>query len=258
MPAPLPAQPSLLTVAADTAEAAIHLTAYGCAVLPDVFNHDELEQLIQLLNRAEATSTNFRRTKDLFAIRNLLGEIPDLQALLFTPKLQQLAAALFPTTPHLTKAIYFDKPAQSNWLVAWHQDLMISVNQRQEAPGFGPWTDKQGDVSVQPPRAVSENICTLRLHLDDCDASNGALKVVLGSHRHGAILAQELPQYTLHAVACPVPAGGVMLMKPLTLHASNRSTSPRSRRVIHLEFSSLALPYGLQWREQLPLFSTTV
>ncbi|WP_188815442.1 phytanoyl-CoA dioxygenase family protein [Hymenobacter cavernae] len=240
-------------MADDLAGAATQLATQGCAVLPEVFSLSEVEQLLRTISAAEATSSNFRRTQDLFAIRNLLSEIPNLQALLFTPKLRQLLATLFPTTPHLTKAIYFDKPAQSNWLVAWHQDLMISVNERLSAPEFGPWTDKKGDISVQPPRAISEGICTIRLHLDDCDATNGALKVVPGSHQHGAIPATELPAYTADAVSCAVPAGGVMLMKPLTLHASNRSTSLRPRRVIHLEFSSLDLPYGLQWRERLAL-----
>lgn len=237
----------------DVAGAATQLHTQGCAVLPAVFSSAEIAQILQVIETAETKSDNFRRTHDLFAIRNLLGELPNLQSLLFTPKLQQLLAALFATTPHLTKAIYFDKPAQSNWLVAWHQDLMVSVDKRVDAPGFGPWTDKKGDVSVQPPRAISENICTLRLHLDACDATNGALKVVPGSHRHGAILAAELPTYTGHAITCPAPAGGVMLMKPLTLHASNRSTSPYPRRVIHLEFSSLDLPDGLQWRERINL-----
>jgi hypothetical protein len=50
-------------------------------------------------------------------------------------------------------------------------------------------------------------------------------------------------------VTCAVPKGGVMLMKPLILHASNKSTSERNRRVIHLEFSDIDLPDGLDWRE---------
>jgi hypothetical protein len=41
-----------------------------------------------------------------------------------------------------------------------------------------------------------------------------------------------------------------MLMKPLLLHASSRSTSARPRRVIHLEFSNVELPQGLAWRER--------
>lgn len=54
-------------------------------------------------------------------------------------------------------------------------------------------------------------------------------------------------------VTCAVPAGGVMVMKPLLMHASGRTTNGLSRRVLHLEFSSAALPEPLQWAEYLPL-----
>ncbi|UOR06405.1 phytanoyl-CoA dioxygenase family protein [Hymenobacter aerilatus] len=247
--------PVLFPVAPNApAAAAEQLALNGCATIPQVFSIQEVTQLLQIIDKAEATSHNFRRTQDLFAIRNLLGEIPELQRALFTPKLRQLLDTLFPnTTPCLTKAIYFDKPAQSNWLVAWHQDLMHNVNQRLDFLGFSPWSTKSDNVSVQPPREILESICTLRLHLDDCNATNGALKVVPRSHQCGAIPAANLPAYTLNAITCPVPAGGVMLMKPLTLHASNRSTSARPRRVIHLEFSAAELPSGLHWRERLPI-----
>ncbi|MDF7812010.1 phytanoyl-CoA dioxygenase family protein [Hymenobacter sp. YC55] len=227
------------------------LATVGYGVLPDIFSAEEVAALLRTVEAAETTSPNFRRSQDVFAIRNLLGEIPALKEQLLTPKLRQLLAVLFPsTTPHLTKAIYFDKPAGSNWLVAWHQDVMIAVDGQLDLPGYGPWTNKQGETTVLPPRQILESIVTIRLHLDDCDATNGALKVVPGSHQHGVIPNDQHPAYTPHVITCAVPAGGVMLMKPLTLHASNRSTSTRPRRVIHLEFSAAELPQGLQWRER--------
>ena len=136
---------------------------------------------------------------------------------------------------------------------------MIAVDQRQALPDYGPWTTKQGEVTVLPPRHVLESIITIRLHLDACDATNGALKVVPGSHKHGVIANEYHPIYTPRAITCPVPAGGVLLMQPLTLHASNRSTSTRPRRVIHLEFSATELPARLTWRERphLPLPQTS-
>lgn len=235
-------------------QAALSLQEKGHATLPNFFSPEEIQALLHTIEAAEATSSNFRRSQDVFAIRNLLGEIPQLQEQLLTPRLRELLAAFFPeATPHLTKAIYFDKPAGSNWLVAWHQDVMISVDRRQELPGYGPWMSKGSDVTVLPPREILESIVALRLHLDDCDATNGALRVVPGSHRHGVIPNDQHPAYTPAAVTCEVPAGGLMLMQPLTLHASNRSTSSRPRRVIHLEFSAAELPGGLAWRERLEI-----
>ncbi|RPD47948.1 phytanoyl-CoA dioxygenase [Hymenobacter sediminis] len=232
-------------------DAVYTLREQGHATLPGVFSPAEVASLLQTIEGVEANSANFRRSQDVFAIRNLLGEIPQLREQLLTPRLREVLGALFPdATPHLTKAIYFDKPAGSNWLVAWHQDVMISVDRRLDLPGYGPWSSKSGEVTVLPPRQILEGIFTLRLHLDDCNETNGALRVVPSSHRHGVIPNEQHPIYTPQAVTCPVPAGGLMLMQPLTLHASNRSTSNRPRRVIHLEFSAAELPEGLQWRER--------
>src|SRR5690606_27292073 len=48
---------------------------------------------------------------------------------------------------------------------------------------------------------------------------------------------------------CHVKVGGVMFMKPLLLHASNRTTNGMKRRVIHIEFSKRELPGDLNWSE---------
>lgn len=229
------------------------LRTAGHATLAALYTPGEVAALLACVESAPATSPNFRRSYDVFAIRNLLGEIPALGPLLATPALRSVLGELFLAGCHLTKAIYFDKPAGSNWLVAWHQDLMINVAERAEAPGFGPWTAKAGWVAVQPPVAVLENPVTIRVHLDDCDATNGALKVVPGSHRGGVVPAETIAHHTAGATVCAVPAGGAMLMKPLLLHASNRSTGARPRRVMHLEFSAEELPAGLAWRERLAL-----
>jgi hypothetical protein len=229
------------------------LAAIGYAVLPALYTAAEVAALLRCIGAAPAAGPNFRRSQDVFAIRNLLGEVPALWPLLATPAQRELLGELFPAGCHLTKAIYFDKPAGSNWLVAWHQDLMINVDRRADLPGFGPWTAKAGWVAVQPPVAVLENTVTIRLHLDACDATNGALKVVPGSHQRGVVPAEAIAAQTAAATVCAVPAGGAMLMKPLLLHASNRSTSDRPRRVIHLEFSAAELPAGLAWRERRAL-----
>ena len=229
---------------------AAQFAAAGFAILPKLYAPAEVAALLHCVESAPASGPSFRRSAEVFAIRNLLGEIPALWPLLDTPALRGLLGGLFPAGCQLVKGIYFDKPAQSNWLVAWHQDLMINVEQRADQPGYGPWTSRAGWTSVQPPVAVLEDVVTIRLHLDDCAADNGALKVVPASHRRGAVAAPDIAALTPAATVCAVPAGGAMLMKPLLLHASNRSTSARPRRVIHLEFAAVELPAGLAWRER--------
>ena len=50
---------------------------------------------------------------------------------------------------------------------------------------FGPWTTKQNQYAVQPPLEILQNIFTIRIHLDETNSENGALKVIEKSHLKG-------------------------------------------------------------------------
>jgi len=152
------------------------------------------------------------------------------------------------------KSIYFDKPAGSNWFVSYHQDLTISVNAKIDLGGFGPWTVKQDQYAVQPPLQILENNFTIRIHLDDTDENNGALKVIPGSHLKGVCRQNTTSLLPDEEIVCRVNKGGIMIMRPLLLHASERTTNAKSRRVIHVEFSKCSLPKPLQWSEKADLF----
>jgi ectoine hydroxylase-related dioxygenase (phytanoyl-CoA dioxygenase family) len=163
--------------------------------------------------------------------------------------LKQIITNLFGNEYFVVKSIYFDKPEKSNWFVACHQDLTISVNKKTEIPGYGPWTVKQNQFAVQPPTEVLQQSFTIRIHLDDTDFTNGALKVISGSHNKGVYRAETINWETEKEDVCDVPKGGVMFMRPLLLHASNRSTGNKRRRVIHIECRRVELPKGLEWAE---------
>jgi ectoine hydroxylase-related dioxygenase (phytanoyl-CoA dioxygenase family) len=92
---------------------------------------------------------------------------------------------------------------------------------------------------------------TIRLHLDDTPASNGALRVIPGSHRFGRIPAAALAGYEKeNEVVCECMAGDAVLMSPLLLHSSRRSVTPERRRVIHFEYARSAdLDRRLTWFE---------
>ena len=52
---------------------------------------------------------------------------------------------------------------------------------------------------------------------------------------------------SVDAVDCCVDAGGVVVMRPLTVHASSKATSERPRRVLHIEYAdSLDVVPGLR------------
>lgn len=220
----------------------------GFSVINDIYSPEEIAVIGGAIEQVDTAKPTFRKSKELFAIRQFLREIPKVFPLIFNAKLRSLIDEIS-SDAFVVKSIYFDKPAQSNWFVAWHQDLTISVKERKDTPGFGPWTIKQNQFAVQPPLPILENIFTVRIHLDETDSSNGALRVVPGSHRKGILLPHQLDWEKEESVTCDVAAGGVMLMKPLLLHSSARSNGNHRRRVIHIEFSNVELPDGLSWAE---------
>jgi len=184
-------------------------------------------------------------------LRNLLQSSPLVAEVAAADSLKQILRAALGTDAFPVRSIFFDKTADANWSVAWHQDLHIAVAARVETPGFGPWTVKAGVPHVQPPLEVLDGMATLRLHLDDCDETNGALKVIPGSHALGILAGSEFEAWKRRAaVTCSVPKGGAMLMRPLLLHSSSPALQPTHRRVLHIEYATGELPDGLQWFER--------
>ncbi|MGH7130738.1 MAG: phytanoyl-CoA dioxygenase family protein [Phycisphaerales bacterium] len=179
-------------------------------------------------------------------VRGPLGIEPRLCAALDFEPVAQVVGAVGSGRAKLVRSILFDKTPDANWLVPWHQDVAIAVRERREADGFGPWSVKDGLVHCQPPVEVLESMFTLRLHLDPCGPENGPLRVIPGSHRHGITDADITEAQRTNAVECTTPAGGAVLMRPLTLHASPKASSPAHRRVLHLEFATCDLPGGLE------------
>lgn len=223
----------------------------GFSVIPGVFEREELNAIPQLIDQADSSRSSFRKTDDLFAIRQFLKEVPSVKDVLLVKKLVSIIEHIFGTDYFLVKSIYFDKPGASNWFVSYHQDLTISVDRKIEAEGFGSWTLKQDLFGVQPPLEILENIFTMRVHLDDTDGNNGALRVVPGSHRKGIYRPGAINWENETEVTCSIPAGGIMIMRPLLLHASSRTINQSRRRVVHLEFCNRELPAPLKWAERI-------
>jgi ectoine hydroxylase-related dioxygenase (phytanoyl-CoA dioxygenase family) len=223
----------------------------GFAVINNIYSRVEIDEILNLINKTDTQADTFRKTDDPFAIRQFFKTLPEAAPLVLTQKLNELISGIFGQGYFIIKSIYFDKPAKSNWFVAYHQDLTISVNQKAEVPSFIHWTKKQDQFAVQPPIALLEHNFTIRIHLDDTDEDNGALKVMPGSHKNGVLRLDDFDRSRKDEVYCKVNRGGVMIMRPLLMHASDRTINNRQRRVIHIEFSKADLPLPLQWSEKL-------
>ncbi|ANH80537.1 phytanoyl-CoA dioxygenase [Niabella ginsenosidivorans] len=225
----------------------------GFAIIPDIYTPGVIDTLIAAISNTDTHHNTFRRSKDLFAIRQFLKEIPEVLPLIFNERLKAVINEVFGSIYFVTKSIYFDKPETSNWYVAYHQDLTISVDKKINTDGYSLWTVKQGQYAVQPPVEILENNFTIRIHLDDTDEYNGALKVIPGSHKSGILSPDRFNKHREQPTICKVPRGGIMIMKPLLLHRSGRTVNKKRRRVIHIEFSDAGLSGGLHWSEQLIL-----
>ena len=223
----------------------------GFAVADCVYSADEVQNILAAIEEADTSKDTFRKTNDLFAIRQFLREVPSTFDLIFNDKMKEVIKEMIGDNFFVVKSIYFDKPETSNWFVSYHQDLTISVDKKLELDNFGPWTTKQNQFAVQPPTEVLENITTIRIHLDNTDENNGALRVVPKSHLKKIYRPETIDWNVEVETTCAVKRGGLMFMKPLTLHCSGKTTNNKKRRVIHIEFSNLELPPELKWAEKL-------
>ncbi len=231
----------------------IDLEKNGYLVLKRLYSETEIGQILDCISNVQKDKGSFQKTKDLFAIRQLNNVIPKLNKVLFNIELTALLSNFFDSEYFLTKAIYFDKPSESNWFVAYHQDLSISVDKKVDVDNYVNWTFKKGQYGVQPPIKILEDTVTIRIHLDHTDKNNGALKVIPKSHLKGIYRPESIDWNTETEHICEVEKGGVMLMKPLTLHASNKTVNNKQRRVIHLEFCNHELTAPLNWLERFDL-----
>jgi ectoine hydroxylase-related dioxygenase (phytanoyl-CoA dioxygenase family) len=234
------------------------INSKGYTIINQVYTESEIDNLISLIeNRTKNNPENatFRKSQDLFAIRQFHKEVPETLDFIFNQSLKGIIENTFGKGYFITKSIYFDKPEKSNWFVAYHQDLTISVDKRIEIDNFENWTVKQNQFAVQPPVAILEDNFTIRIHIDKTTKDNGALKVINNSHSKGILRIENLDFENEKETICEVEKGGIMIMKPLLFHASNKTTNNERRRVVHIEFSRQELPDGLEWSEKTILLN---
>jgi ectoine hydroxylase-related dioxygenase (phytanoyl-CoA dioxygenase family) len=225
------------------------LDRHGFALHDNAIPLVQLEPLIQAVEGRSELHHDAPRRRRTSSVRNLTRHLPRVADLAASVSVRNLVEPILGSAALLVRSILFDKHPGANWGVAWHQDLAIAVRERREVPGFGPWTIKGGLHHVLAPAEILGTMLTVRIHLDPCGEANGALRVLPGSHRYGRLSDAELEHLRESGTPwiCELPAGGVLLMRPLLLHASSPAKQPIRRRVIHLEFAAHPLPGGLEW-----------
>jgi ectoine hydroxylase-related dioxygenase (phytanoyl-CoA dioxygenase family) len=209
----------------------------GFVVLPDIVTPNEVADLLEeipreVLQRKKAGVRNFLGTASVSALAH--GSV-----LLGTAR-WVLGDGAFPF-----RATLFNKSQDANWLIPWHQDTALPLQEKRETPGWGPWSVKEGVTYAHAPANALNQVLALRIHLDDSTAENGPLRVLPATHLMGVLSDDAVSQLAAQqsAVSCLVAKGGVLAMRPLLIHASSKSTALKSRavmnrRVLHIEYAA--------------------
>jgi ectoine hydroxylase-related dioxygenase (phytanoyl-CoA dioxygenase family) len=204
----------------------------GFAIVADLILANEIVDL-----SAEFSQASLQRSRA--GVRHAL-KLPSVAALANGSRLVGIAQDILGGEAVPFRATLFDKSAEANWLVAWHQDTALPLRQRSEKPGWGPWSVKEGVVYAHAPAEALMRVVALRIHLDDSGAANGPLRVLPGTHRAGVLTDEQIRAlgHEVPAVDCLMTKGGVLAMRPLVVHASSKSQSEMVRRVLHIEYTN--------------------
>jgi Phytanoyl-CoA dioxygenase (PhyH) len=211
----------------------------GFTIIESVLSPDRIEATIAHLDSISLDRAGTRNLLDYTWCGELVAEL----------RSHLIIAELLPCNNVAVQCTLFEKTVAKNWLVPLHQDLSIPVRERCDNIHLSGWSQKEGILYVQPPIEVLESLVAIRIHIDDCNSDNGALRVVPGSHDRGRISPADIPTLKMDngEQLCTVKQGGALVMRPLLLHASSKATNPNRRRVLHFLFGSASLPLGLEW-----------
>jgi ectoine hydroxylase-related dioxygenase (phytanoyl-CoA dioxygenase family) len=204
----------------------------GYAIAPQIVTAEEIARLLFDLEQSASQRTRA-------GVRHLLSNsaVAEFAA---DRRMLGIAQSILGSDAFPFKATLFDKSSDANWLVTWHQDTALPLREKHETPGWGPWSTKEGMIYAHAPVNALESVVALRLHLDDSNNNNGPLRVIPGSHCQGILSDKQVENIVDKGepVTCLVEQGGVIVMRPLIIHASSKSQSDKPRRVLHIEYAT--------------------
>lgn len=232
------------------------LATRGFGLLPGAVELSTIERLRGLCRDALSDSDDHRRARSsrghVYAARNLLDAIPEVKIFWRGGVIEETLRQVLGERFGLVRVLFFDKPPDRTWALAWHKDTAIAVCEH-AAPSahFLRPTVKAGVPHVIASDTILSRMLTMRVHLDEVTDENGPLRVIPESHRSQACEALGIERAeTIHA-----SAGDVLAMRPLISHSSGASLpgTTRHRRILHLEFAAdPTLPDGYCWHDFIP------
>jgi len=104
---------------------------HGYEIIPDVINSRQIEAI-----KHELLSSGLDQTGG--GIRNVEKKLTSVATLSSCPELLQQASKYLDKPIQLVRAILFNKSADQNWLVTWHQDKTVALTSRIADTSWGP------------------------------------------------------------------------------------------------------------------------
>jgi ectoine hydroxylase-related dioxygenase (phytanoyl-CoA dioxygenase family) len=198
------------------------------------------------LNLLEAVLSHLPRDHAGVRLKGIEGLAPFLAS---KGRIGRCASSVLGDGCRPVRAIFFDKTAETNWALGWHQDRTIAVKERIPVDGFRTWSTKGGMLHVEPPFELLSEMVTLRVHIDPVTTSNAPLLIAPGSHKLGRVPEDDIREVVRRCgtVACLAELGDIWLYATPILHASEAAVVPIHRRVLQVDFSVGQLPGGLEW-----------
>ena len=210
----------------------------GFRIVPTLLGADECAELVADME-PQTGRPGLRTLLQVAAVNRLANRLLSMP---------QLAGAFKPNDVPI-QCNYFVKDLETNWLVSPHQDISVPVAERIDVTGYSGWTLKDGVHFVQPPEHILSCLVIVRIQLDECLPNAGPLLVYPGSHCAGRLPTAEILLATkrIAPASCLVPKGGALVLRPLLIHASQKSSTTAPRRILHFVFGPPFLPNGLRW-----------
>jgi hypothetical protein len=214
--------------------------AQGYALVKEVVTTD---QATRLLAQLPGTATLSGGTRCLL-------DAPWCTALAERLRSHSSLQALIGLDAVAVQCTYFEKSSDRNWLVSMHQDRSIPVAKKVDGTGLTGWSEKEGQLFVHAPLDLLRQLVAVRLHLENCAAEDGPLRVVPASHQDGLLEEADIApkRQARGELICEAAAGDVLVLSPLLLHASSKAFGTGKRRLLHFVFGPRQPGHGLAWR----------
>jgi ectoine hydroxylase-related dioxygenase (phytanoyl-CoA dioxygenase family) len=208
------------------------LDSRGFAIIPNIFTANDFVPLM-----SELSGESLKRSRA--GMRHALS-LPSVANLARDMRLLRIAETIVGSGGFPFRATLFEKSGRSNWLVAWHQDTALPLQEQRDTFGWGPWSVKDGVVYAHAPANALSRVLAIRVHLDNSTQDNGPLRVLPGTHNQGVLTDEEIHSLSVNRSMeeCLVPIGGILVMRPLLVHASSKARNQISRRVLHIEYAA--------------------